>query len=544
MTTAPDRGSEPADASALASLRAIFDLLATVEDRWIRQTVPLAIGLIHRDAGLADFRPPADFRSDPIDSARHYAALSYGAAAHPDSDVDQIIGLGAAEADEHLRAGYLEAAALATANDASGRLRDLLERAEGSDPSPFVRQAAYRAAGYLARTLGTGGETTWSRILERGISDDSLGIGAEDVRTEVRRGAIEGIGIAFQGSASPWALSKLAPYIRDWSNYYLVAEAAFSIGMVALGTRDPEAMSLLRISLQHPEPHVRWNTGLAMGLVYFRSGDISLFDDCEIALADEDYAVRYYSSLGASLAFAGHEDRVAPYYRLIPERLNEYSGLELTLPNVDALMLTPLDDRRSYSGIGVHLQGYSSWYALPFYCTYFEQLSPALTRTTPADREVHHEIDCQDLLTLTVAHRFEFLRQRAGIGVYEMIADAYHGLHRAATATGGITRQHAQFWESLDSFTRVHARPHIAALSTSVDGFVASLTGSPVLQSMAPAAAAFAQPILVAAAGAGPEELADSLRAARAHTDSSALLGYGAAFEDVLQIWESATAIA
>ncbi len=526
-----------AAAPTRAALRVIFDLLAGVEDRWIRQMVPLAIGLLYRRAGLDEFVPPADLESEDIDSARHYAALSLGAAANSSSDIARIVELAVSEADEHLRAGYVEAAALGSTMAPSASLLDAIGRAQTADPSPAVRQASYRAAGYLARTMGAERGKPWTAILEQGVWDTTLGTDSPDLRTEVRRGAIEGLGVAYQGSDDTAALEALTPYVQDWSNYYLVAEAAFSIGMVALGTRNEHAMSLLRRSLQHPEPHVRWNTGLAMGLVYFRSGDLSLFDDCELALSDEDSAVRYYSSLGVSLAFHGHAPGLVPYYRLKPERLDEYSRIELSLPNVDGLLIAPTQGRDSYSGIGAHLQGYSSWYSLPFYCTTFERGSTKLA--SPALRP-QLEVDYVDLLTLTVAHRFEYLRERGGITVYRLITEAYESLQEIL-GPRFLAEGHARFWGALDAFTRVHVRSHVAELTSRTEDFVASLEGLPVIESMTSAAGVFAQLAAAVASGRDGQELTEIFGRARTAVGSLAYLGYRAALTDVLQIWESAT---
>jgi hypothetical protein len=524
--------------SAREHLSAVFDILAGAEDRWIRQMIPLAIGMLYRGSGIGQCESLSRFCADPIDSARRYAAFSHGAVADGGADLKRIAALASSHGDEHLRAGFLEAMALATTSAPDPGLMDVLKHAV-SDPSPFVKEAAYRAAGYLARTLGTRREKPWMEILERGIWDETLGCASAGERTEVRRGAIEGMGIAFQGSADRAALEGLARYVQDWSNYHLVAESAFSIGMAALGTRDAYAMSLLRRSLQHPEAHVRWNTGLGMGLVYFRSGDVGLLDDCEVALCDDDDAVRYYSSLGVSLAFSGQADKITPYYRLWPERLEEYSRRDLSLPNIDAILIAPADRRFSYGGLGVHLQSYSSWYSLPFYCTSFQQDSAKLST---GRKRVQIELDCEDLLTLTVAHRFGLLRERAGVSIYRTVADAYRSLKGPRNATGGLAVRYAKFWDLLDSFTRVHARSHVAELVGKMESFSAALENLPNLKSMAPTASALMQPVVAVAAGADDEELARSFRTARAVAGSLAFLGYRVALADVLLIWESAVA--
>ena len=151
-------------------------------------------------------------------------------------------------------------------------------------------------------------------------------------------------------------------------------------------------------------------------------------------------------------------------------------------------------------------------------------------------------LDCEDLLTLTVAHRFGLLRERAGVSIYRTVADAYRSLKGLRTTMGGLAVRYAQFWDLLDSFTRVHARSHVAELAGKIESFSAALEGLPILESMAPAAAAFMQPVAAVASEADDEELTRSFRTAQAVAGSLAFLGYRVALADVLLIWQSAVA--
>ena len=72
-------------------LEEILQALNKTEDRWIRQMVPLMIGLLYRGTGRDGFEKLLPLLNDRISIARHYAALALGVVAREPDDIKLIL---------------------------------------------------------------------------------------------------------------------------------------------------------------------------------------------------------------------------------------------------------------------------------------------------------------------------------------------------------------------------------------------------------------------------------------------------------------------
>lgn len=513
-------------ASAREEIRRVLELLCSnTNDRWLLQMVPLGLGILYRGLGIDSTSLLQDLLQSEVDSARHYSAMALGMMCGSDQDCTMILELAESAGDSHVRAGAIEGLTLVPPHLRGSTSGDLALRSTSPSLSPNVRQSAYRALGQLY-VEGAGAEGL-SR-LEEGASDESLGESDTGRRTEVRRGVIEGLGVAFQGTGSTRAASLLSPFLNDWENYFLVAEAAFSLGIVFLGTRNREALQALDVLLDHEEPHVRWNTGLAMGLIYWGTGDAGIFDWVERPLCDADLAVRYYTSLGISLAYCNDLVDLCDYYDLQPRRLQEYVASSRALPNVDGL-LTSGARLDLMAGLGAHLQGYSSWYALPFFKRW---------RSGSLDEATVFEFT--DLLTLVSAHRFEDLRRAGGVAVYSTLSRGYARL-RTVEGCPVVAVGLGEFWLALDGLMKVRARSHVAELGEGVSRLSAAMRGAGVLDLLTEPVSALST--VVSAARLSGDAMGKAIAEAEVVIEARAFLGYGHALRELLNVWRSVTDI-
>jgi len=498
------------------------------------------VGLLFRGRPRRGAEALLPLLRSPLELARQYAAqtLSMLAASDTERHADDLAALLSAD-DPFLVAGALEGLALGLSGTAHGPAVEVLVQHGKEYPSAEVRKSAFRAVGYLCRRAADPPPQALD-FLRWGCSpEQDLGVRDADARKEIRRGAIEGIGIALQGTGAELGFSCLRPFVQG-NDYHLKAEAAFSLGQLCFATANQEAMKLLAGALEDREPHARWNIGLGMGLAYHGTGDETLFEWQEPALTDRDLDVRYYSSLGTSLAFHCHLSRLAEYFVPAPNRqAGTVPPSPRSVANLDGFLpLRPTRDV-SLSGLGAFLQSYSAWYALPFYGYKHFSAEPFLCT------ERDHWQDLFDALVLVTTHRLEPVVQAIGGAAFGSIAAAFRLLRdigRAHDFPAAEIEAYTAFWQAVDGCLSVSRPDEMRGVVRTLEEAVHRAERSELLRVLSPALKSFIP--LASAIGSevagrqtGGEGLRPLLEEAAARSRRFAFLGFEVALTAVLGYW-------